>query len=98
MSVFGTTIHSSVRFQSIVIVRYKRVSVNNLWFASFVHLIDSEDVYLSPNASSRNWSTSGQFSSSSANACNIGGSSGQTKSVILVCPGLAFVPAIPAAN
>ena len=54
--------------------------------------------YLSRNASSRNRSTSGQFSSSSANARNIGGSSGRTKSVILGCPGLAFVPTDPAAT
>ena len=53
-------------------------------------LRDSEDVYLSRNASSRNWSTSGQCSNSSANARSMGGSSGRTKSVILVCPGLAF--------
>ena len=64
----------------------------------FVHCVDREDVYLSWNASSRKRSTSGQCSSSSANACNIGGSSGRTKSVILGCPGLAFVPAISIPN
>ena len=64
---------------------------------SFI-VIDSEDFYLSRNASSKNRSISGQFSSSSANARNIGGSLGRTKSIILVCPGSAFVPAISAAN
>ena len=46
---------------------------------------------------SRNWSISGQFSSSSANARNICGSSGRTKSVILGHSGFAFVPTDPAA-
>ena len=82
---------------SIVTVRYKRVSVNNLYMIHPNHLfidIDShEEVYLSSlNVSSKNWSSSGQFSSSCANAIKMGGSLGQTKSDILGCSGLAFVP------
>ena len=58
----------------------------------FFEIDSHEEVYLSRNVSSRNWSISGQFSSSCTNACSIGGSPGWIKSVILSCPWPAFVP------
>ena len=98
----GTTICNSVRRAvSIVIVLYKRVSVNNDYDSNHpVHLfidIDShEEVYLSsPKVSFRSWSNCGQFSSSCANAINIGGSPGRIKSEILCGASLAFVPSSP---
>ena len=77
----------SIGLVSIVIVWYKRVSVNNLYINHLVHLsidIDShEEIYLfSPNVSS----------SSCANAISIGGSCGWIKLVRLCLSGSAFVP------
>ena len=51
--------------------------------------------YGSPNTLPRYWSSCGQLSSSCANAINIGGSPGLTRSEILCGAALAFVPSSP---